>query len=157
MSLCRKKKTMESATQTATGRVAGERGQLGAGFPRVAQQVPAVREISGQKKYQQQADDFDRLKAQQIHFGVARARAAAERDQQGGKGETRNQRDKAQPPHQVFVIDQRGGGHQQRSHGRALGEIGEQQIVAHRVAQRHHQHQPRSREQHDHRQQRFVA
>ncbi len=121
--------------------VTSEPDKRSAGFVRVPQHVPAPRKIPGQKKHQQHADDLDRLETEQVDLGVARAGTGAEDDQQCGKREAGQQRHEAQAAGEAFEIEQRGSGHQHAAERRALGEIGEQQLIAQRIAQADHQHQ----------------
>ncbi len=123
----------------------------------MAQNVPAAGEIAGQEKHQQQPDDFHRLKAQQVYLGVARARPRPKENQEDGKSEAGQQRHKAQLAHQPLIVERTARGQQHRAHGYALREIDEQQVVAHRVAQAHHEDQPDARQQHDRRQKDLIA
>jgi hypothetical protein len=53
-----------------------------AALRQLAQELPAVEEVGGQEEDDQDLDRLDRLEPEQVHLGVAAARAAAEEDQQ---------------------------------------------------------------------------
>src|ERR1039458_9317441 len=104
-----------------------------------------------------QADDLHRLETQQVHFGVARARPGPEQNQHGGKREAGEQRYEAQLPQQPLVIESARDRQQQASARHTLRKTGEQQRIAHRVAQRNHEDEARARQQQGRRQQERVA
>ena len=150
MSFCRKKNTRQSATDTSTGRVYSTGGiskrvvsaaSVGASLAGVAQHIPTAREISGQEEDQQHADDLHRLEAEQVHLGVAGAGAGAEEHQQHREREAGEQRHEAQFAGEALVVEPAEHGQQHGAGRRALGEIHEQQVVAHGVAQADHEDQ----------------
>ena len=136
---------------------AGERRQAWARFPRVPQYVPTAAEISGQKEHQQQADYFHRLEAQQVHFSAARSGAMPKQNERRRKREAGQQWHEGQLAQQPLVIERTQRRQQQASAHHALREIHEQQVVAHRIAQRDHEDETRAGQQHRHRQEDLVA
>jgi hypothetical protein len=130
---------------------------VGRFLARVAQHIPTAREISRQEEHQQHADDLHRLEAEQVHLGVARAGAGAEQHQQHGEPEAGQQRHEAQLAGEPLVVEPAEHRQQHRAGRRALGEIHEQQVVAHRIAQAHHEDQPDAAQRHQRRQKHLVA
>jgi hypothetical protein len=101
MSFCKKKNSSESATHAKCGNgvfegrnaaQAVEAREARALLAGVAQDVPALREVAGQKQDQQNADELDGLKSEQVDFGVAGAGAVSEHDQQRREREAGKQR-----------------------------------------------------------------
>ena len=115
----------------------------------MAQHVPTFGEIAGQEKHQQNADDLDRLEAEQVDLGVAGSGTGAEENQQRRKGEAGQQRHKGKAAEEAFVVQLRRQRHEEAAGQYALGEIHEQQIVAHRIAQADHEDQPDAAEHQD--------
>ena len=136
---------------------AGERGQRFACLARMTQNVPTGGEIPGQEKYQQQADDFHRLEAKQVHLGVAGSRPGPEQHQQHRKRKAGQQRHVAQLAEPTLVVQPAERGQQHHSSHHPLSEIHEQQVVAHRVAQADHENESRARQQQNRRQKCLVA
>ncbi len=121
----------------------GQCGQRRAALARVAEDVPTAREISRQEEHQHQqhADDLHRLETEQVYLGVAGAGTGTEQHQQNGERETGQQRHETQLAEDPFVVEPAEHGQQHGAHSRALGEIHEQHVIAHRVAQAHHENQ----------------
>ncbi len=123
----------------------------------MAQYIPALRKVTGQKEDQQHTDEFHGLKTEEIDLRVARPRTSPEDHQQRGEREAHQQRDEAQLAGEPLIIQPAESRQQQRPRRRALGEIHEQHVVAHRVAQAHHQDQSDSAQGKQRRKKRLVA
>jgi hypothetical protein len=104
-------------------------------FPQSPQELPAVGEVTGQKQHDEQPDRLDRLDAQQVDPGIARARTGAERDEQERQGDRAEKRHVAEAPQLgVVEVHQAHGGHTDRAADHSLGEPRVQGQITNRVA-----------------------
>ena len=93
-----------------------------------AQELPPVGEVAGEEQDDEHANRFDRLHAHQVDLGVARARAAAEDDQQQRQDDRAEQRHVAEAPDaRALEIDAARRARAQSGRDHALREPGEQQ------------------------------
>src|SRR5262245_31167802 len=128
-----------------------------AALQRMAQYVPARREISGEEKDQQNANDLDRLEAEKIDLRTACPRPRPERDQQHGESDAREQRYVAEFSEVALEIDHAERGEQYTAADCALREVDEEQLVAHGIAQADHERETRARQQEHDREKGLVA